>query len=117
MIVATLNEAQMAAARLHAACQVIGVSARTIQRWKRRPDGADRRCGPRHQYESGTDDSCRGRGARSRHHAFCVQPSARIFPLEKRPRPVDVRARPVSDYRRLLIGRHSSESICCPTLP
>lgn len=46
---AALNEAQMAGARLQAACQVIGVSARTIQRWKRRPDGDDRRCGPRHR--------------------------------------------------------------------
>jgi transposase len=49
VIVAALNEAQMAGARLGAACQVIGVSARTIQRWKRCPDGDDRRCGPRHR--------------------------------------------------------------------
>jgi hypothetical protein len=28
---------------------VIGLSARTIQRWKRHPDGEDRRCGPRHR--------------------------------------------------------------------
>jgi putative transposase len=28
---------------------VIGVSARTIQRWNRHPDGDDRRCGPRHR--------------------------------------------------------------------
>lgn len=49
MIVAGLNEAQIAGARLGAACQVIGVSARTIQRWKRDPDGDDRRCGPRHR--------------------------------------------------------------------
>ena len=39
MILAALNEAQIAGARLHAACQVIGVSARTIQRWKRHPEG------------------------------------------------------------------------------
>ena len=49
MIVAALNEAHMAGARLHAACQVIGVSARTIQRWKGRPEGDDRRCGPRYR--------------------------------------------------------------------
>jgi putative transposase len=49
VIVAGLNEAQIAGARLGAACQVIGVSARTIQRWKRSPDGDDRRCGPRHR--------------------------------------------------------------------
>jgi transposase len=46
---AALNEAQMAGARLGAVCQVIGVSARTIQRWKRHPDGDDRRCGPQHR--------------------------------------------------------------------
>lgn len=49
MIVTALTEAQTAGARLHAACQVIGVSARTIQRWKRHPDLDDRRCGPRHR--------------------------------------------------------------------
>jgi transposase InsO family protein len=49
VILAALNEAQMAGARLHAACQVIGVSARTIQRWNRHPDGDDGRCGPRHR--------------------------------------------------------------------
>jgi transposase InsO family protein len=49
VILTALTEAQVAGARLHAACQVIGVSARTIQRWKRQPDGDDRRCGPRHR--------------------------------------------------------------------
>lgn len=49
MILAALTEAQRGGARLHAACRVIGVSARTIQRWKRHPDGDDRRCGPRHR--------------------------------------------------------------------
>jgi putative transposase len=47
VILAALTEAQTAGARLHAACEVIGVSARTIQRWKRHPDVDDRRCGPR----------------------------------------------------------------------
>ncbi len=49
MIVTALTEAQRAGARLGAACQVIGVSARTIQRWKHHPGGDDRRCGPRHR--------------------------------------------------------------------
>jgi putative transposase len=49
VILAALNEAQRAGARLGAACQMIGVSARTIQRWKQHPDVDDRRCGPRHQ--------------------------------------------------------------------
>jgi putative transposase len=47
MILASLREAQTAGARLHAACEVIGISARTIERWKRRLGGDDGRCGPR----------------------------------------------------------------------
>jgi putative transposase len=49
VIMAAINDAQVAGAGLHAACQVIGVSARTIQRWKRHPYVDDRRCGPRHR--------------------------------------------------------------------
>ena len=49
MILAALHEAESAGARLHAACQVIGVSARTIQRWRAHPDRDDRRCGPQHR--------------------------------------------------------------------
>jgi transposase InsO family protein len=49
VILAALHEAQQAGARLHAACPVIGVSARTVQRWTRHPDADDRRCGPRHR--------------------------------------------------------------------
>lgn len=49
MIMAALDKAQMAGARLQVASQVIGVSARTIQRWRRHPDVDDRRCGPRHR--------------------------------------------------------------------
>lgn len=49
MILAALSDAQQAGARLDSACQVIGLSARTIQRWKRHPDVDDRRCGPRHR--------------------------------------------------------------------
>ena len=47
MILASLGEAQTAGARLHAACEVIGISARTIERWRGQPGGDDRRCGPR----------------------------------------------------------------------
>ena len=47
MILASLDEAQTAGARLHAACEVIGISARTIERWRGQPGGDDRRCGPR----------------------------------------------------------------------
>ena len=47
MILASLGDAQTAGARLHAACEVIGISARTIERWRSQPGGDDRRCGPR----------------------------------------------------------------------
>lgn len=46
MILAALAEAQAAGARLRAACGVIGVSPRTIERWRGRPGADDRRCGP-----------------------------------------------------------------------
>jgi transposase InsO family protein len=49
VILAAVHEAIVAGARLEAACRVIGVSARTIQRWKHHPDGDDRRYGPRHR--------------------------------------------------------------------
>ena len=49
VILAALDEAQTAGARLHAACQVIGISARTIERWKASlagtTDGAGRGAG------------------------------------------------------------------------
>jgi putative transposase len=47
VILASLGDAQTAGARLHAACEVIGISARTIERWRSQPGGDDRRCGPR----------------------------------------------------------------------
>ena len=47
MILASLREAQTSGARLHAACKAIGISARTIERWRGQPGGNDRRCGPR----------------------------------------------------------------------
>jgi hypothetical protein len=49
VILAAVTEAQRAGARLEPACQLIGIAARTIQRWKRHPDADDRRCGPRHR--------------------------------------------------------------------
>jgi len=37
-----------AGARLVAACSLIGISARTVERWRARPEGEDQRRGPRH---------------------------------------------------------------------
>ena len=46
-MLAALTEAQQTGARLRAACAVIGISARTVARWQRRPNVADGRRGPR----------------------------------------------------------------------
>jgi transposase InsO family protein len=47
VIVSLIEEAVAAGARLARACGVVGLSARTLQRWKLRPDGEDRRTTPR----------------------------------------------------------------------
>jgi putative transposase len=46
MIFEVIGEAQRNGARLSAACHVLGISARTLERWRGRPDGDDRRVGP-----------------------------------------------------------------------
>ena len=48
MILANLDEAVKAGARLEAACAVIALDVRTVQRWRRQGAGGDdRRCGPK----------------------------------------------------------------------
>lgn len=46
MILALVAEAESGGAGLRAACEVVGASLRTIERWRARPEGDDRRCGP-----------------------------------------------------------------------
>jgi putative transposase len=46
VILAALTEAQAAGARLRPACAVVGLSARTIERWRGRPGVDDQRAGP-----------------------------------------------------------------------
>lgn len=46
MIVALLDEAVASGARFEVACETLGLSVRTVQRWRERPDGEDRRAGP-----------------------------------------------------------------------
>jgi integrase-like protein/homeodomain-containing protein len=46
MILQLLDEAQAAGARLRPACAVVGMSARTVERWRARAGGDDRRLGP-----------------------------------------------------------------------
>ena len=41
-----IAEAQAAGARLAPACGVLGISARTVERWRAEPEGSDRRHGP-----------------------------------------------------------------------
>lgn len=47
MILRWIAEAQRAGARLAPACTEVGLDPRTIQRWRARPDGDDRRRGPK----------------------------------------------------------------------
>jgi transposase InsO family protein len=49
VILAAIAEAQAAGARLDVACRVVGLTARTVQRWRARPGGEDQRLGPRHR--------------------------------------------------------------------
>lgn len=49
MILDAIVEAQASGARLAAACRLVGISPRTVERWRARPDGDDGRCGPRHR--------------------------------------------------------------------
>ena len=46
MILELISEAQASGARLAPACRVLGISARTIERWRADPEAGDRRCGP-----------------------------------------------------------------------
>ena len=46
MILAAISEAQTSGARIASACRLVGISARTIDRWRADPEAADRRCGP-----------------------------------------------------------------------
>lgn len=49
MTLALIDEATAAGARLEAACETIGLPARTIQRWRCQGSGEDRRCGPKRE--------------------------------------------------------------------
>jgi transposase InsO family protein len=49
VILSTIEQAQSGGARLVQACQIVGISARTIERWRDRPQGRDARHGPHHR--------------------------------------------------------------------
>ena len=46
MILELLTHAQASGARLGPACRLLGISARTVERWRADPAASDRRCGP-----------------------------------------------------------------------
>jgi transposase InsO family protein len=47
MIVELITEAQASGARLQPACKIVGLSIRTVERWRRWPERDDQRRGPR----------------------------------------------------------------------
>jgi putative transposase len=47
MIIDLIEEAVVAGARRERACEIAGLDARTVERWRKRPDGDDLRRGPR----------------------------------------------------------------------
>src|SRR5262245_42281548 len=49
MILDAIAEAIASGARQAAACSLIGISSRTVERWQSMPGREDRRCGPRRQ--------------------------------------------------------------------
>ena len=48
MTIALIDEAVDAGARLEKACEVVGISTRTLERWRADDECVDRRAGPRH---------------------------------------------------------------------
>ena len=48
MTIELVDEAVTAGARVSKACEVIGLSARTLERWRKDREGGDRRAGPKH---------------------------------------------------------------------
>ena len=49
MILDLVAQAQASGARLAPACDLLDISARTVERWRTHPQVGDRRCGPHHR--------------------------------------------------------------------
>lgn len=49
MTLALIDEATTSGARLEAACETVGLTTRTAQRWRLQDGGEDRRCGPKRE--------------------------------------------------------------------
>jgi putative transposase len=61
VILDLIDEAQREGARLDAACKLLGISTRTIERWRCRPGGDDSRMGPRHLPRNSLTDAERAK--------------------------------------------------------
>jgi len=49
VILNAIDQAQAGGVRLAQACQIVGISARTVERWRGDPQGEDARHGPHHR--------------------------------------------------------------------
>jgi putative transposase len=49
VILSAIDQAQAGGVRLAQACQIVGISARTVERWRGDPQGEDARHGPHHR--------------------------------------------------------------------
>jgi putative transposase len=61
VILGLVDEAQRAGARLSRICAELDLSTRSIDRWRKRPDGDDRRVGPHHVPRNALSDGERAR--------------------------------------------------------
>ncbi len=52
MCIELVNEAVDAGARRYKACDILGISVRTLQRWEKEPEGEDQRQGPKSKPEN-----------------------------------------------------------------
>jgi putative transposase len=85
VILAAVAEAQAAGARLDRACSLVGISVRTVERWRARPGGQDGRCGPRRRPTNALTPSEQARLA-----AIMTSPQyARMSPKQLVPRLAD----------------------------
>jgi len=57
LVLANIAEAIVAGARLKAACRVVGLDVRTVQRWRKAPDLIDQRTGPRQRQQHALDSA------------------------------------------------------------
>ena len=57
MCIELVNEAVDAGARRYKACDILGISVRTLQRWEKEPEGEDQRQGPKSKPENSLSEA------------------------------------------------------------